>query len=135
MTILPRQALDCSDAGSRCRRAVRAAPNCRSALARALLIGQSVRRGSCTDLGLRPAVAGACLPAHRPTERCAGTDALRIEHIGSTAIPMMDAKDILDVQVSVADLDSLRHNSTARSTRWVSSGGALRPRSCASGAI
>ena len=34
-----------------------------------------------------------------------GPDALRIEHIGSTAIPMMDAKDILDVQVSVADLD------------------------------
>jgi GrpB-like predicted nucleotidyltransferase (UPF0157 family) len=34
-----------------------------------------------------------------------GPDALRIEHIGSTAIPMMDAKDLLDVQVSVADLD------------------------------
>ena len=35
-----------------------------------------------------------------------GPDALRIEHIGSTAIPLMDAKDILDVQVSVADLDA-----------------------------
>jgi GrpB-like predicted nucleotidyltransferase (UPF0157 family) len=34
-----------------------------------------------------------------------GGDALRIEHIGSTAIPMMDAKDVLDVKVSVADLD------------------------------
>jgi GrpB-like predicted nucleotidyltransferase (UPF0157 family) len=34
-----------------------------------------------------------------------GPDALRIEHIGSTAIPMMDAKELLDVQVSVADLD------------------------------
>jgi GrpB-like predicted nucleotidyltransferase (UPF0157 family) len=34
-----------------------------------------------------------------------GPDARRIEHIGSTAIPLMDAKDILDVQVSVADLD------------------------------
>jgi GrpB-like predicted nucleotidyltransferase (UPF0157 family) len=33
-----------------------------------------------------------------------GSDARRIEHIGSTAIPMMDAKDILDVQVSVVDL-------------------------------
>jgi GrpB-like predicted nucleotidyltransferase (UPF0157 family) len=32
-------------------------------------------------------------------------DAVRIEHIGSTAIPMMAAKDPLDVQVSVADLD------------------------------
>jgi dephospho-CoA kinase len=35
-----------------------------------------------------------------------GRDALRIEHIGSTAIPQMDAKDILDVQVSVADLNA-----------------------------
>ena len=34
-----------------------------------------------------------------------GRDALRIEHIGSTSIPMMDAKDVLDVQVSVTDLD------------------------------
>jgi GrpB-like predicted nucleotidyltransferase (UPF0157 family) len=34
-----------------------------------------------------------------------GQDALRIEHIGSTAIPSMDAKDLLDVQISVAELD------------------------------
>ena len=34
-----------------------------------------------------------------------GPDARRIEHIGSTAIPSMDAKDVLDVQVSVDDLD------------------------------
>ncbi|HXP21546.1 MAG TPA: GrpB family protein [Streptosporangiaceae bacterium] len=34
-----------------------------------------------------------------------GVGAERIEHIGSTAIPGMDAKDVLDVQVSVADLD------------------------------
>jgi GrpB-like predicted nucleotidyltransferase (UPF0157 family) len=31
---------------------------------------------------------------------------LRAEHIGSTAIPGMDAKPILDVQLSVGDLDS-----------------------------
>jgi GrpB-like predicted nucleotidyltransferase (UPF0157 family) len=31
--------------------------------------------------------------------------ALRIDHIGSTAIPDMAAKDVLDVQVSVSDLD------------------------------
>jgi GrpB-like predicted nucleotidyltransferase (UPF0157 family) len=35
-----------------------------------------------------------------------GPGALRIEHIGSTAIPGMDAKDLLDVQISVADLDT-----------------------------
>jgi GrpB-like predicted nucleotidyltransferase (UPF0157 family) len=34
-----------------------------------------------------------------------GQDALRIEHIGSTAIPSMDAKDLLDVQISVAEPD------------------------------
>jgi GrpB-like predicted nucleotidyltransferase (UPF0157 family) len=35
-----------------------------------------------------------------------GVLAGRIEHIGSTAIPGMDAKDVLDLQVSVADLDA-----------------------------
>ena len=35
-----------------------------------------------------------------------GVMAGRIEHIGSTAIPGMDAKDVLDLQVSVADLDA-----------------------------
>jgi GrpB-like predicted nucleotidyltransferase (UPF0157 family) len=34
-----------------------------------------------------------------------GPVAERVEHIGSTSIPGMAAKDILDVQVSVADLD------------------------------
>jgi GrpB-like predicted nucleotidyltransferase (UPF0157 family) len=32
----------------------------------------------------------------------------RIEHIGRTAIPGMDAKDVLDLQVSAADLDAGR---------------------------
>ncbi|HZA16051.1 MAG TPA: dephospho-CoA kinase, partial [Pseudonocardiaceae bacterium] len=31
--------------------------------------------------------------------------ALRIDHIGSTSVPDLDAKDVLDVQVVVADLD------------------------------
>src|SRR4051812_25724149 len=35
-----------------------------------------------------------------------GSAALRVEHIGSTAIPGMPAKDVLDFQVSVADLDA-----------------------------
>jgi GrpB-like predicted nucleotidyltransferase (UPF0157 family) len=34
-----------------------------------------------------------------------GDGALRIDHIGSTAVPGLDAKDRIDVQVVVADLD------------------------------
>jgi GrpB-like predicted nucleotidyltransferase (UPF0157 family) len=34
-----------------------------------------------------------------------GDRALRIDHIGSTAVPGLDAKDRVDVQVTVADLD------------------------------
>jgi GrpB-like predicted nucleotidyltransferase (UPF0157 family) len=35
-----------------------------------------------------------------------GPLALRLEHIGSTAVPGLAAKDVLDLQVSVADLDA-----------------------------
>ena len=39
-----------------------------------------------------------------------GATALRIDHVGSTAIPEMDAKDVLDIQVSVTDLvDAQEH--------------------------
>lgn len=36
-----------------------------------------------------------------------GSVALRIDHIGSTAIPGLDAKPIIDVQVSVASFDPI----------------------------
>jgi GrpB-like predicted nucleotidyltransferase (UPF0157 family) len=36
-----------------------------------------------------------------------GGTALRIDHIGSTAVPGLDAKPIIDVQISVASLDTL----------------------------
>jgi GrpB-like predicted nucleotidyltransferase (UPF0157 family) len=49
-----------------------------------------------------PARAGALIAGLR--ERLGG-QALRIEHIGSTAIPGMAAKDIIDLQASVASLD------------------------------
>ena len=34
-----------------------------------------------------------------------GPKALRVDHIGSTAVPGMDAKDVIDIQVTVESLD------------------------------
>jgi dephospho-CoA kinase len=34
-----------------------------------------------------------------------GAKALRVDHIGSTAVPGLDAKDVIDIQVTVASLD------------------------------
>jgi len=47
--------------------------------------------------------------AHRIVNRlqlACGSQAVRIDHIGSTAVPGMDAKDIIDIQVTVASLDA-----------------------------
>jgi GrpB-like predicted nucleotidyltransferase (UPF0157 family) len=42
--------------------------------------------------------------AQRLRERL-GSDAERIDHIGSTAVPGLPAKDIIDIQITVVDLD------------------------------
>jgi GrpB-like predicted nucleotidyltransferase (UPF0157 family) len=39
-----------------------------------------------------------------PLRAALGTLALRIEHIGSTAVPGLAAKDLIDIQVTVATL-------------------------------
>jgi GrpB-like predicted nucleotidyltransferase (UPF0157 family) len=39
---------------------------------------------------------------------CLGDLALRIDHIGSTSVPGLAAKDVIDLQVTVADLDLTR---------------------------
>jgi GrpB-like predicted nucleotidyltransferase (UPF0157 family) len=39
-----------------------------------------------------------------------GARALRIDHVGSTAVPGMDAKDVLDIQVSVTDLNDAQEH-------------------------
>jgi GrpB-like predicted nucleotidyltransferase (UPF0157 family) len=38
-------------------------------------------------------------------QSCLGDTALRIEHVGSTAVPCLTAKPIVDIQVSVSDLN------------------------------
>lgn len=37
---------------------------------------------------------------------CVGPAAARIDHIGSTAVPGLGAKDVIDVQITVSDLDA-----------------------------
>ena len=41
----------------------------------------------------------------RELAELAGDAAMRIDHIGSTAIPGLAAKDVIDVQITVTDLD------------------------------
>lgn len=42
-----------------------------------------------------------------PIRAALGATAVRIDHIGSTAVPRLAAKPIIDVQISVADFDPL----------------------------
>jgi dephospho-CoA kinase len=46
-------------------------------------------------------------------EMACGAKALRVDHIGSTAVPGMDAKDVIDIQVTVASLDTADEMSDA----------------------
>lgn len=41
-------------------------------------------------------------------EAVAGERALRVDHVGSTSVPGLDAKDVLDLQVVTADLDAAK---------------------------
>ena len=42
----------------------------------------------------------------QPLRECLGDLALRVDHIGSTAVPGLAAKDIIDIQVTVRSLDA-----------------------------
>jgi GrpB-like predicted nucleotidyltransferase (UPF0157 family) len=52
----------------------------------------------------------------RPLRSALGDLALRIDHIGSTSVPGLAAKDIIDVQVTVADFDCTPQLVTALGT-------------------
>ncbi|GCE15258.1 GrpB family protein [Tengunoibacter tsumagoiensis] len=43
----------------------------------------------------------------RPLREVLGDSALRIDHIGSTAVPGLAAKDIIDIQVTINDFDNV----------------------------
>ncbi|SRR6266851_3657320 len=53
----------------------------------------------------RPEWPGEFAPAGAALRRCLGERALAIHHIGSTSVPGLAAKDVIDVQVSVESLD------------------------------
>ncbi len=49
----------------------------------------------------------AFIAVAQPLRRASGELALRIDHIGSTSVPGLAAKDIIDVQVTVEDFSSM----------------------------
>ncbi|WP_305095255.1 dephospho-CoA kinase [Prescottella sp. R16] len=58
---------------------------------------------------LRPADPAWAAQGRRLVDRLravCGEQALRVDHVGSTAVPGLDARDIVDVQITVADLDT-----------------------------
>jgi GrpB-like predicted nucleotidyltransferase (UPF0157 family) len=54
-----------------------------------------------------PAWPGRFAELGAALRRVLGATALRIDHIGSTAVPGLDAKPIIDLQISVADFEPL----------------------------
>lgn len=48
-----------------------------------------------------------------------GDHAMAIHHIGSTSVPSLDAKDIIDIQLTVADLDAPIRASLEEARFWM----------------
>jgi dephospho-CoA kinase len=77
---------------------------------RVLPLAHNIRTRQCTPRVYALVPYNPAWPddARRIIERiqmACGTKALRVDHIGSTAVPGMDAKDVIDIQVTVASLD------------------------------
>jgi dephospho-CoA kinase len=52
---------------------------------------------------------------------CLGPRALRIDHVGSTSVPGLAAKDVIDIQVTVSNLahaDPLAAAGSVRNRSW-----------------
>ena len=51
-----------------------------------------------------------------------GHAAIRIDHIGSTAVPGLGGKDVIDIQITVSDLDEGRRVDEPSQSRRISPG-------------
>jgi dephospho-CoA kinase len=78
---------------------------------RVLPLAHNIRTRECapTLYGLAPHNPAWPDDARRIIKRiqmACGERALRVDHIGSTAVPGMDAKDVIDIQITVGSLDA-----------------------------
>ena len=76
---------------------------------RVLPLANNTRTGQCVPsayelVPYRRAWADDASRIIKRIEMACGANALRVDHIGSTAVPGMDAKDVIDIQITVASL-------------------------------
>jgi dephospho-CoA kinase len=77
---------------------------------RVLPLAHNIRRRECAPtvyqlVPYRPAWADDARRIIKRLQIACGEKALRIDHIGSTAVEGMDAKDVIDIQITVKSLD------------------------------
>jgi dephospho-CoA kinase len=77
---------------------------------RVLPLAHNIRTRECAPriyqlVPYRPAWADDASRIIKRLQMACGEKALRVDHIGSTAVEGMDAKDVIDIQITVASLD------------------------------
>jgi dephospho-CoA kinase len=77
---------------------------------RVLPLAHNIRTRECAPrvyelVPYRPAWADDARRIVKRLQMACGEKALRVDHIGSTAVEGMDAKDVIDIQITVASLD------------------------------
>jgi dephospho-CoA kinase len=77
---------------------------------RVLPLAHNIRTSECAPtlyelVPHNPAWRDDALRIIKRIEMACGERALRVDHIGSTAVPDMEAKDVIDIQITVASLD------------------------------
>ena len=64
-----------------------------------------------------PRWASQCDSIAARLQKVAGAGVVRIDHIGSTSVPGLPAKDVIDVQITVTDNKSLEHTAASLAAR------------------